>query len=140
MFWAHRCNFLATIELLLTGLRVHDDSQGSNHVDSLALGRVPQILLAVCGPVSVNVFDLKFSLRCLLGGLLKTKKELDDAYVRSTDDHLLTSSGMTVCSSSKLHQAGAPNLAFLHEGTFWLIVDRSFEIESVLRYLLDHAA
>ena len=70
---AHRCDFLTAIELLLTGVGVHDDSQGGNHVDSLALGSVPQILLAVCGTVAVDVFDLKFSLRCLLGGLLNAK-------------------------------------------------------------------
>ena len=69
---AHRRDFLATVELLRARICVHDDSQRGNHVDSLALGCVPQVLLAVCGAVPVDVLDLKFSLWCFLGGLLDT--------------------------------------------------------------------
>ena len=71
---AHRRDFLATVELLRASISVHDDSQRGNHVDSLALGCVPQVLLAVCGAVAVDVLDLKFSLRRFLGGLLNAKK------------------------------------------------------------------
>lgn len=68
VLWAHR-GFLTAIKLLLASLSVHDDSQGSDHVDSLALGSVPQILLTVSGTVAIDMFDLKISLRSLLGGL-----------------------------------------------------------------------
>ena len=71
---AHRCNFLATIKLLLAGVGVHDDSQGGNHVDSLAFGSVPQILLAVSSTVAVHVLDLKFSLGRFLGSLFYTER------------------------------------------------------------------
>ena len=80
VLWAHRCNFLATIELLLAGVGVHDDAQGSDHVNSLAFGSVPQILLAVGSTVAVDVFDLKFSLGGLLGGLFYTERQSDYAH------------------------------------------------------------
>ena len=71
---AHRGDFLATIELLLAAVGVHNDSQGGDHVDSLAFGSVPQVLLAVGSTVAVDVFDLKFSLGCFLGGLFYTER------------------------------------------------------------------
>ena len=73
VLWAHR-GFLTAIKLLLASLSVHDDSQGGDHVDSLALGSVPQILLTVSGTVAIDMFDLKISLRSLPGGLLNAKR------------------------------------------------------------------
>ena len=78
--------FLSTIKGLCTSVSIHDDTQGGNHVQSLALGGVPstqitcslksasdfvqdahlQILLAVGSPVAIDMLDLEF----LLGGIL----------------------------------------------------------------------
>ena len=51
-----------TIERLLASVSVHDNTQSSNHVYGFAFGRVPQILLAICCAVAVDMLDLKFSL------------------------------------------------------------------------------
>ena len=67
------CGLLASIELLLTGVSVHDDTQSGNHVDSFALGSVPQVLLAICGAIAINMLDLKLGLGRLLVCLLSNE-------------------------------------------------------------------
>ena len=69
MLRAHR-GLLASIEPLLAGVSVHDDAQSGNHVDSFALGSVPQVLLAICGAIAVDMLDLKLGLGRLLVCLL----------------------------------------------------------------------
>ena len=74
------CGLLASIEPLLAGVSVHDDAQSGNHVDSFALGSVPQVLLAICCAIAIDMLDLKLGLGRLLVCLLRSeivKRESD---------------------------------------------------------------
>lgn len=64
--------FASAVEALLASTGVHDDSQGGDHVHSLALARVPQVLLTIGGSITVDVLDLELN----TGGVLARSFDL----------------------------------------------------------------
>ena len=81
--------FLASVEALLKSFCVHDNAECRDHKDSFSICVVPQILLAVTGSVSVDVFRFEFHF-----GLLRV------SLCKFYCSHLLVSSGIADRSKS----------------------------------------
>ena len=114
---------LATVEGLLSSGCIHDDAHCRNHVDCFAVGRVPQVLLAVSGSVTIDMLNCVFSFGSLTVCLCTRIYIYWLAFkLNEWNMYLLTSSGAAVLSKSKLHQPGAfPFLALNKQSNgLWL--------------------